>query len=156
MMREWRQDEASRHQTSIYWRCSCSTKSSERRAMKKRYVPRSVSCLKTPSLELRLAAGQVVKWSGKVVRVILLVHSAYFCKRCPHPGLLKEYAGREAEVLAGLTGAHTEETVKAGIRVPDGRAPGSAGEIDDGFGVLLKTLEDFPYKQFGMSVGNTH
>ncbi|THC97342.1 hypothetical protein EYZ11_003176 [Aspergillus tanneri] len=28
---------------------------------------------------------------------------------CPHPGLLEAYKGREAEVLAGLTGEHKEE-----------------------------------------------
>jgi len=73
-------------------------------------------------------------------------------KRCPHPGLLHEYAGREAEVLAGLTGAYKEELVDSQVRVPGERIPGSAGEIDDGFGVLLKTLENFPYEKFGIKV----
>jgi len=65
---------------------------------------------------------------------------------------LKEYAGREAEVLAGLTGTYKEETIKVENGISGGRVPGSAGEIDDGFGVLLKTLEDFPYSRFGMKI----
>lgn len=62
---------------------------------------------------------------------------------CPHPGLAKEYKGREKEVLAGLTGTYTEGAVKDA---------GSPGEIDDGFATLLETLEDFPYEKFGIKV----
>jgi pseudouridine-5'-monophosphatase len=74
---------------------------------------------------------------------------------CPHPGLLKEYVGRESNVLAGLTGAHkedeeeqlrsTEDEVKQGKR-----KTGAPGEVDDGWGVLLASLVDFPYAQFGI------
>jgi pseudouridine-5'-monophosphatase len=62
---------------------------------------------------------------------------------CPHPGLAKEYEGREQEVLAGLTGTYAEGAVKDA---------GSPGKIDDGFATLLKTLENFPYEKFGMKV----
>ena len=61
---------------------------------------------------------------------------------CPHPGLLNEYAGREEQVLAGLMGEHKGE---AGYDV-------AVGEIGDGWAVLLKTLEDFPYEKFGIEV----
>jgi pseudouridine-5'-monophosphatase len=61
---------------------------------------------------------------------------------CPHPGLLKEYAGREEQVLAGLMGEHKGEE---GDDV-------TVGEIGDGWSVLLKTLEDFPYDKFGIEV----
>jgi pseudouridine-5'-monophosphatase len=61
---------------------------------------------------------------------------------CPHPGLLNEYAGREDQVLAGLMGEHKGEE---GDDV-------AVGKIGDGWAVLLKTLEDFPYEKFGIEV----
>lgn len=74
---------------------------------------------------------------------------------CPHPGLLNEYRGKEKEVLAGLTGEHkadeermlhrTEMEVKQGKR----RA-GFPGQVDDGFGRLHPTLENFPYESYGI------
>ena len=74
---------------------------------------------------------------------------------CPHPELLKEYKGRKKEVLAGLTGAYREEKVQekmeeagAEARVK-GRAP---GELEDGWGQLLETLEDFPYENYKITV----
>lgn len=82
---------------------------------------------------------------------------------CPHPGLLNEYQGREAQVLAGLTGEHkeaeeanasTEELV--GLQERKGRVHervrGRPGEIDDGWGVLVKSLEGFDYARFGIKV----
>jgi pseudouridine-5'-monophosphatase len=59
---------------------------------------------------------------------------------CPHPELLNEYSGREEEVLAGLTGEHKE--VKEDVAAP--------GRVGDGWAVLLKSLEDFPYERFGI------
>ncbi|RHZ63671.1 hypothetical protein CDV55_106512 [Aspergillus turcosus] len=75
---------------------------------------------------------------------------------CPHPGLLGAYKGREAEVLAGLTGEHKEEEKSAPEREAEemtaGRIQGSGrpGEIDDGWGELVSTLEDFPYEKYGI------
>ncbi|KAH0551679.1 hypothetical protein GP486_007103 [Trichoglossum hirsutum] len=55
----------------------------------------------------------------------------------PHPGLLKEYHGREGQVLAGLAGQH------------EGTGPGVVG---DGWGELLPSLENFPYEQYGIQI----
>ncbi|KAI4638217.1 hypothetical protein J4E93_010375 [Alternaria ventricosa] len=75
---------------------------------------------------------------------------------CPHPELLVEYKGREKEVLAGLTGEHKEDEEKqlqkSEVEVTQGkRKVGMPGEIDDGWGRLHKSLEDFPYDSYGMS-----
>ena len=53
---------------------------------------------------------------------------------CPHPGLLLEYKGREDEVLAGMTGC----------------MEGKAGEIGDGWAELVRSLEDFDGRQYGI------
>ncbi|RAH50331.1 haloacid dehalogenase superfamily protein [Aspergillus brunneoviolaceus CBS 621.78] len=79
----------------------------------------------------------------------------------PHPGLLEAYAGREEEVLAGLTGEHKEEekgeaekeaeelvAEREGQRQDNGN--GTPGKLGDGWGVLLSSLEDFPYERFGI------
>jgi pseudouridine-5'-monophosphatase len=73
---------------------------------------------------------------------------------CPHPELLKEYQGREEEVLAGLTGEHKEAeaqgalgTATQGGEVQEGKKPGVVG---DGWAVLLGSLEEFPYGRFGI------
>lgn len=76
---------------------------------------------------------------------------------CPHPGLLKEYQGREEEVLAGLTGEHKEVETKneaIGVVTGDGsrRKPGAPGKIGDGWSRFLPTLEDFPYEAYGIHV----
>ncbi|KAF2723881.1 HAD-like protein [Polychaeton citri CBS 116435] len=76
---------------------------------------------------------------------------------CPHPELLKEYRGREKEVLAGLTGElkdPEEKNDEIGVVAHDGsaRKKGAPGEIDDGWAVLLESLVDFPYKSFQMNV----
>lgn len=67
---------------------------------------------------------------------------------CPHPELLKEYRGREAEVLAGLTGAHKDESPQK----EETKGQGSPGELNDGWAVLLHSLEEFPYERFGINV----
>lgn len=66
---------------------------------------------------------------------------------CPHPGLLKEYNGREKEVLAGLTGPlDDEETAKTDAAVRESRD--GPGKIGDGWAVHVHSLEDFPYSRF--------
>ncbi|KAI6354410.1 hypothetical protein MCOR31_011482 [Pyricularia oryzae] len=55
--------------------------------------------------------------------------------------LKKEYEGREDEILAGRMG-------EAGD-VADG---GKVGEIGDGWGLYLETLENFPYDKFGIQI----
>ncbi|KAH7130781.1 HAD-like domain-containing protein [Dendryphion nanum] len=72
---------------------------------------------------------------------------------CPHPELLTEYKGREREVLAGLTGEHKEDEEKelqhTEVEVLKGkRRVGMPGELDDGWGVYLASLVDFPYEKF--------
>lgn len=76
----------------------------------------------------------------------------------PHPELLKEYKGREKEVLAGLTGEHKEDEEEqlkhTELEVMQGkRRVGMPGELDDGWGTLLESLVDFPYEQFGIQLG---
>lgn len=59
----------------------------------------------------------------------------------PHPMLKKEYAGREAEVLAGRTG-------EAGVDIDVHQL----GELDDGWADYLENLVDFPYERYGIDV----
>jgi pseudouridine-5'-monophosphatase len=59
---------------------------------------------------------------------------------CPHPMLKKEYAGRDAEVLAARTGEAGEVDLH------------QVGEIDDGWAEYLETLENFPYAKYGITV----
>lgn len=57
----------------------------------------------------------------------------------PHPELLKEYVGREAEVLAGRIGLVTignEEQL---------------GQLGDGWAEQIASLEDFPYEKYGIN-----
>ncbi|KAF8858534.1 HAD-like protein [Acephala macrosclerotiorum] len=58
----------------------------------------------------------------------------------PHPGLFAEWKERLNLVLAGRTGL-----VKIGREE-------QLGEVDDGWGQYLATLEDFPYGKFGIMV----
>ncbi|KAL9529040.1 hypothetical protein SMMN14_07140 [Sphaerulina musiva] len=80
---------------------------------------------------------------------------------CPHPGLLKEFEGREERVLAGLMGQYREEEKEeeqeqelGGKKDESGivRQSGQTGEIGDGWGRLLLSLEDFPYAEYGIEV----
>ncbi|PYH96622.1 HAD superfamily hydrolase [Aspergillus ellipticus CBS 707.79] len=74
----------------------------------------------------------------------------------PHPGLLEAYKGREAEVLAGLTGEHKEAEKSEPEREADEiisgllKTAGKPGEIGDGWGELLPSLENFPFERFGI------
>lgn len=80
---------------------------------------------------------------------------------CPHPGLLGEYQGREEEVLAGLTGAHKEEEKTEEEKKTDSlkaariNGAGKPGEIGDGWGEVLLSLEDFPYDKYGIRLDVT-
>lgn len=67
----------------------------------------------------------------------------------PHPGLLGVYAGREKEVLAGLTGEHKEDIPPA-VETAGQRVQGAPGQVDDGWGTLLKSLEQFPYSNYSI------
>ncbi|RMX75683.1 hypothetical protein D0869_11396 [Hortaea werneckii] len=82
----------------------------------------------------------------------------------PHPGLRKEMEGKEAEILAGRMGTHEEVEAKnreigtvVGGQEEDGaagskRKEGAPGEIGDGWGRFLETLEGFPYAEYGIRV----
>lgn len=59
---------------------------------------------------------------------------------CPHPGLKKEYDGRDAEVLAGRTGEAGDVDLH------------QLGEIDDGWAQYLVNLVDFPYEKYGIEI----
>jgi pseudouridine-5'-monophosphatase len=61
---------------------------------------------------------------------------------CPHPGLLKEYTGREDEVLAGTSIMKQYGVSSGGSEVP--------GKVGDGWARLHMSLEHFPYKSYGM------
>lgn len=81
----------------------------------------------------------------------------------PYEGLLKEYAGREELVLAGLTGEHKDvdkatadaaRLVDEVVKSEPWRAVGSGqtGQPGDGQGDLLMTLENFPYAKYGIKI----
>jgi len=59
---------------------------------------------------------------------------------CPHPGLRKEYQGREPEVLAGRTGEAGDVDLH------------QVGEIGDGWAEQMKDLTDFPFAKYGMVI----
>lgn len=63
---------------------------------------------------------------------------------CPHPGLLEEYKGREDEVLAGTSIMKQYGKSSGGDVVP--------GAVGDGWARLYTTIEDFPYKDYGIVV----
>ncbi|RAO69517.1 uncharacterized protein BHQ10_005529 [Talaromyces amestolkiae] len=80
---------------------------------------------------------------------------------CPQPQILDVYKGREEEVLAGLTGEHKEEEKtdaekeaddlqKERLAKTDGS--GKPGKLNDGYGRLFSTLENFPYEQYGIVI----
>jgi pseudouridine-5'-monophosphatase len=82
---------------------------------------------------------------------------------CPHQGVLGAYKGREASVLAGLTGEYRgggtnddaeweskrEEWVKQGREFA--RVRGKVGKVDDGWAVLYNSLEDFPLSFYSIT-----
>jgi pseudouridine-5'-monophosphatase len=73
----------------------------------------------------------------------------------PHPGLLEEYHGRERQVLAGLTGQHKNEEHLARESdevVGQNCLRDSPGAVDDGWGELLLSLENFPYEHYGIKI----
>ncbi|KKA29382.1 hypothetical protein TD95_004035 [Thielaviopsis punctulata] len=59
---------------------------------------------------------------------------------CPHPMLKKEYAGREAEVMAGRTGEAGQIDLH------------QVGELNDGWAEYYENLENFPYAKYGIVV----
>ncbi|KAI1346189.1 HAD-like domain-containing protein [Xylaria sp. FL0043] len=56
----------------------------------------------------------------------------------PHPALLEEYVGREADVLAGRIGL---------VSIGDEE---QLGQVGDGWAEVLGSLEDFPYEKYGI------
>ena len=58
----------------------------------------------------------------------------------PHPKLKEEFAGREGEVLAGRTGEAGAVDMH------------QLGEVGDGWAEELDTLEEFPYKKYGIEI----
>ncbi|KAL8954099.1 MAG: hypothetical protein Q9222_000078 [Ikaeria aurantiellina] len=75
---------------------------------------------------------------------------------CPHPDLLKEYKGREKEVLAGLTNGGGDEQVQEVMQEAavggEGKGRGWPGRRDDGWAELLRSLENFPYDKYSIDV----
>ncbi|KAK5707708.1 hypothetical protein LTR97_000246 [Elasticomyces elasticus] len=71
---------------------------------------------------------------------------------CPHEGLLELMKGKEDLILAGQMGEHKEEAGEESAVAVDsnGRRKGAPGEVGDGYGRLLMTLEDFPYEIYGI------
>jgi pseudouridine-5'-monophosphatase len=58
----------------------------------------------------------------------------------PHQALAVEYKGKEEFVLAGRIGL---------VKIED---EWQLGEADDGWGVKISSLEEFPYAKFGISI----
>ena len=74
---------------------------------------------------------------------------------CPHPMILKEYKGREAQVMAGLTSGADEEKENQPITpmtAENGtlRLNGWPGRIGDGWTEHVQSLEDFSYEHYGI------
>lgn len=59
---------------------------------------------------------------------------------CPHPKLKAEYAGREADVLAGRTGEAGDVDLH------------QVGELGDGWAEYVASLESFPFAKYGIAV----
>ena len=70
---------------------------------------------------------------------------------CPHPMALKEYRGREADVLAGVCQGSGEEDLEDVIEEVGSKGGVLASSEDEG-AVLVKSLEDFDYGRFGIEV----
>ena len=77
---------------------------------------------------------------------------------CPHPELLKLYRGQEREVLAGLASGSTDQELDdalEGMEAEKGaRKKGNRGmaRMDDGWAVLVESLEGFEYSRYGIDV----
>lgn len=69
---------------------------------------------------------------------------------CPHPGLLNEYKGKEKEVLAGRSGMVHAEVGSA--ENGNDMSKDAPGEIDDGWGKFVPTLENFDYASYGIKI----
>ena len=59
---------------------------------------------------------------------------------CPHALLKNEYAGREAEVLAGRTGEAGDVDLH------------QVGEVNDGWAEYMPSLVNFPYTKYGITI----
>ncbi|KAK2746998.1 hypothetical protein FQN57_002570 [Myotisia sp. PD_48] len=77
----------------------------------------------------------------------------------PHEGLYAEFKDQAEEVLAGSTGQHKEDNVadfKADllddVQPATALNSGKPGELNDGWGQLLFTLENFPYEKYGIKI----
>ena len=68
----------------------------------------------------------------------------------PHPGLLDVYKDRVEEVLAGRTGEHDEDDLSHQASAPLPGSPGQPGELADGWGEILGSLEHFDYRKYGI------
>lgn len=75
---------------------------------------------------------------------------------CPHRELLKEYKGREKEVLAGLANGGGDQQVKDVMQEAavggEGKGRGWPGRRDDGWAELLRSMEGFSHETYG--IGN--
>lgn len=75
---------------------------------------------------------------------------------CPHPMVLKEYRGRERQVLAGIANGDGDEELnevmdEAGAK-RGGGGKGGLRRLDDGWAVLVESLEAFDYGRYGIEV----
>lgn len=75
---------------------------------------------------------------------------------CPHPMVLKEYRGREREVMAGIANGDDDEELnevmdEAGAK-RDGGGKRGLRRLDDGWAVLVESLEAFDYGRYGIEV----
>ncbi|MCJ1444772.1 MAG: hypothetical protein MMC23_005274 [Stictis urceolatum] len=74
---------------------------------------------------------------------------------CPHPELLKEFAGREEDVLAGLTGSEAGETGLSdedSAQSAEKMLAGWPGKRGDGWADLVKSLDEFDLAKYGVAV----
>ena len=77
---------------------------------------------------------------------------------CPHPMVLKEYMGREKQVLAGIAHGTDQER---GDALYETRAHGTGTKsringyhprMDDGWAEMVTTLEGFDYGKYGIQI----
>ena len=74
---------------------------------------------------------------------------------CPHPMLLKEYLGKEREVLAGVANG-SDQQVDDALHEAGLNGTGAKGRyrsrMDDGWAEMVTTLEGFDYGRYGIQV----